>query len=210
MMLDTLSSLNTCFFGRIFSSFAATTTTPVPLPAQCSSYTVYADSTRLTTYTSSSVCDSGVFGTSGVWVRFQSPGGTLIPSSAPSTSTCGTDAPGWYNGPYPSSLGSTTLGTVCYNWSGATCNWSNQISITHCGSYFVFLLVDPPVCNLRYCNVWCCTTEEIIRDIVCSWKLIIRTTDLINLTIQFLVKLYSLKSSLDEHILLFSEWEKSP
>ncbi|CAF4168569.1 unnamed protein product, partial [Rotaria magnacalcarata] len=34
-----------------------------------------------------------------------------MPTSAPITSTCGTDAPGWYNGAYPSTAGSTTTGT---------------------------------------------------------------------------------------------------
>ena len=139
--------------SRIACVLSATTTTTAPLPSQCSSYTSMADSTRNTAYASSSVCDSSVFGTTGIWVRFQSPGGTTIPTSAPSYYSCGTDAPGWYNGPYPSSAGSTTTGTVCYYWSGATCNWSNQISTTNCNGYFVFLLIDPPVCNLRYCNI---------------------------------------------------------
>ncbi|CAF3698578.1 unnamed protein product [Rotaria socialis] len=88
----------------------------------------------------------------GVWVRFLSPAGTSIPTVTPGISHCGTDASGWYNGAYPSTTGSTTTGTVCYHWSSSTCNWSNSIQITNCGAFYVFLLINPPVCNLRYCT----------------------------------------------------------
>ena len=131
--------------------FLATTTTSAALPSQCSSYTTDSDSTRNVAYTATVVCDTSTFSSTAVWVRFVSPAGTYIPTSAPSTSTCGTHAPGWYNGPYPSTAGSTTTGTVCYNWSGNTCNWSNQIQITHCNTFYVFYLIAPPVCSLRYC-----------------------------------------------------------
>ena len=138
----------------------AIATTAVSLPSQCANYTAIADATRDIAYSSSSACDSGVFGTTGIWVRFQSPGGTTIATSDPGPSYCGADAPGWYNGSYSSSVASTTVGTVCYSW-GNTCNWSNQISVTNCGAYFVFLLVNPPACSLRYCTVWYGLTEEV-------------------------------------------------
>ncbi|CAF1588894.1 unnamed protein product, partial [Rotaria magnacalcarata] len=87
---------------------------------QCSSYTTNSDSTRRIAYTSSSTCDSSLFGTTGTWVRFVSPAGTTMPTSAPSTSTCGTDAPGWYNGVYPSTAGSTTTGTINFQFIMST------------------------------------------------------------------------------------------
>ncbi|CAF3636975.1 unnamed protein product [Rotaria socialis] len=128
-------------------------TTTIILPVQCSSYTTNVDSTRRISYMGTSTCDSTLFGTTGTWVRFMSPAGATMPTSAPSTSTCGTDAPGWFNGAYPSTAGSTTTGTVCYNWAGNTCNWSNSIQITHCSTFYVFKLINTPVCNLRYCTV---------------------------------------------------------
>lgn len=122
------------------------------LPAQCFSYTTNSDSTRNVGYTATIDCDSTIFG-SGTWVRFVSPAGTMIPTSAPNSYACGTHATGWYNGPYPSSAGTTTTGTVCYNWSGNTCNWSNQIQITHCSTFYVFYLITPAGCSFRYCTV---------------------------------------------------------
>lgn len=121
------------------------------LPPQCSSYVLNTDSTRNVGYTGSSTCDSGAFG-AGTWVRFDIPAGTYIITYVPSTSTCGTDATGWYTGVYPSGPGLTTSGSVCYNWSGSSCMWANSISITHCGSYYVFYLINSPNCNLRYCT----------------------------------------------------------
>jgi hypothetical protein len=42
--------------------------------------------------------------------------------------------------------------TVCYQWTSNTCNWSNNILVTNCGSFYVFGLIVPPVCNARYCT----------------------------------------------------------
>lgn len=130
----------------------ATSTTSSALPAQCFSYYIDTDATRNVGYASSSMCDSSIYG-SGTWVRFMSPAGTQIPTYAPSYYSCGTDAPGWYNGAYPSSAGSTTTGTICYYWSGATCAWTNTAYITHCQTFYVFYLVDTSACNLRYCAI---------------------------------------------------------
>lgn len=78
-------------------------------------------------------------------------GGTTIPTSTPATHRCGTDAPGWYNGQMPNTS-SVINGTVCYNWAGNTCNWSNTIQVANCITYYVYQLVKPPVCTLRYCT----------------------------------------------------------
>lgn len=132
---------------------SGTSTTSSPLPAQCFSYTTNSDATRNYLYSSVTTCDSSAFSSSGTWVRFVSPAGTYIANWLISTSTCGTSATGWYTGAYPTTSGSTTSGTVCYNWAGSSCNWANSIQITHCDTYYVFLLVPPPVCDLRYCTV---------------------------------------------------------
>ncbi|CAF1285697.1 unnamed protein product [Adineta ricciae] len=125
-------------------------TTSAALPSQCSSYTTISDSTRLATSGSPSiVCDSTVFTSTPVWIRFVGAGGTMIVNSAPSTYRCNTHAPGWYTGSLPGA-GGTVSGTVCYNWSGNTCNWSNSIMVTNCISFYVYRLITPPVCNLRY------------------------------------------------------------
>ncbi|CAF3720790.1 unnamed protein product [Rotaria socialis] len=75
------------------SPTSTTTTTPTTsiLPVQCSSYTTISDATRRIAYTGTRTCDLSSFGTTGTWVRFMSPAGATMPTSAPSTSTCGTD-----------------------------------------------------------------------------------------------------------------------
>lgn len=128
-----------------------TATSTVSLPSICSSYTIINDTTRLVTAGSGSACDQTVFSSNIILVRFSGAGGTQIPTTAPSISHCSTDAPGWYNGLMPAS-GVTVNGTVCYNWSSNTCNWLNTITVTNCGSYYVYGLVSPPVCTLRYCT----------------------------------------------------------
>lgn len=86
-----------------------------------------------------------------MWVRFSGAGGTQLATSAPGSNQCGTQATGWYSSSLPTS-GVTVNGTVCYQWSSNTCNWSNTILVTNCGAFYVFGLIMPPACNLRYCT----------------------------------------------------------
>ena len=119
--------------------------------SQCSSYMVINDTTRLTTAAGALRCDSSTFNTSTTWVRFFGAGGTQLATSAPSSNLCGTLAPGWYSSSLPSS-GTTVNGTVCYVYAGSSCNWSNEIHVINCGSFYVFGLIIPPLCYLRYCT----------------------------------------------------------
>jgi len=85
------------------------------------------------------------------WYRIQGAAGTMLADSVVPIYQCSTHATGYYTGTYPA-IGSTVSGTVCYYWSSNTCNWSNSISVTNCNGYFVYYLIAPPVCNLRYCT----------------------------------------------------------
>ena len=139
----------------VCSTTAITTTvTSSALPSQCSTATVITDSTRSAgNAVGGGLCDSsGPLATTG-WYRFTGAGGTMLASCAVAINRCSTQASGWYSGLYPSAAGATTSGTVCYNWSGNTCNWSNGISVTNCNGYYVYNLSPSPVCNLRYCTV---------------------------------------------------------
>ncbi|CAM4805290.1 unnamed protein product [Rotaria magnacalcarata] len=122
------------------------------LPAACSSYTTISDSTRSVSYSGSSGCDSSSFSSSGMWVRFTGSGGTTIPTYAPGTSVCGTSATGWYASTVPSS-GATASGTLCYQWTSSTCQWSSSVQVANCNTYYVYLLYPSPTCNLRVCTV---------------------------------------------------------
>ncbi|CAF1257544.1 unnamed protein product [Didymodactylos carnosus] len=123
------------------------------LPSQCSTYNIINDSTRSVNYVGTGgACDSSIFNSTPIWVRFIGSGGTKLPTSPPNIYHCGTDAPGWVNSVYPSISASTTYSAkVCYYWNNDTCKWSNLIQITSCYTFYVFQLIAPSTCNLRYC-----------------------------------------------------------
>ena len=127
-------------------------TTSVFFLSQCLSYRTISDSTRLSTSFGGLSCDTSIFSSNISWVRFTSPGGSEIPTWAVSSNQCGTEGSGWFNGSMPS-IGVTINGTVCYQQNTNICNWSNEIQITNCALFYVYALVAPPMCNLRYCTV---------------------------------------------------------
>lgn len=133
------------------SIFLATTTTTA-WPSQCSSYVTITDSTRLLSSPNGTQCDQAVFSSTSTWYRFTGAGGAQIVTSAPLMNQCGTDASGWFANTMPTA-GTTVVGTVCYVWLTSNCLWSNSISVTHCGTFYVYGLIAPPTCKLRYCTI---------------------------------------------------------
>ena len=86
------------------------------------------------------------------WYRFLSPAGTRIASSPPGHEYCGTWASGWMQGSHPTSLGETVTRTVCFQGSSShPCSYSTEIKVRNCGQFFVYRLVDTPLCNFGYC-----------------------------------------------------------
>jgi hypothetical protein len=147
-------SYNSFCIATVLSTTAIrTTVTATTLPSQCSQYTLITDGTRNANYAGGIACDNNGSFASAEWYAFSGAAGTRLASSVVPINRCDTDATGWYTGVYPSAAGNTTSGTVCYNWSGNTCNWSNSISVTNCNGYYVFYLSSSPVCDLRYCTV---------------------------------------------------------
>ncbi len=138
----------------VCSTTALTTTvTSTALPTQCTNATMIIDPTRSAGYTGALGCDlPGPFDTPG-WFQFSGAGGTILANCAVPENSCGAQSTGWYSGVYPSTAGDTINGTVCYNFLGNTCVYSNSISITNCNGYYVFYLSPPPQCNLRYCTI---------------------------------------------------------
>ena len=132
-----------------------TAITSTSLPVQCSSYMLITDGTRHASQTGLGACDQSLFSSIPTWVRFDVAAGTMLATCQLDAGGCNANAPGWYSGIYPSQAGQTTNGTVCYTWYLPThpCFWSNSISITNCNGYYVFALVSPPACNLRYCTI---------------------------------------------------------
>ncbi|CAF3661372.1 unnamed protein product, partial [Adineta steineri] len=128
-----------------------TTTTTTSTAAQCYSYTTMNDVTRLATAGSGYTSDYSLFST-GTWIRFSGAGGTQITTSSPGQYHCTAQYTGWYSGSLPSS-GETVNGTVCYTYSASSCYYANIISVTNCGSFYVYDLVNPSISYMRYCTV---------------------------------------------------------
>jgi predicted nucleic acid-binding Zn-ribbon protein len=117
---------------------------------QCSEpYTTITDARRNVTTTGGPyVCDNGL---ATGWYRFSGAAGSYIPLSAPAKYSCGTHAPGWMNGSLPSESDGIVARQVCYNWNGS-CSWPNNIKVVNCGDFFLYELVKPIACHVRYCG----------------------------------------------------------
>ena len=86
------------------------------------------------------------------WYRFTGVAGDRMPTYCVPKLRCGTHAPGWLNGSHPSVKEGIVTRRVCYHWGSRCCNWQNKIQIKNCGAFYVYRLVKPPVCWLRYCG----------------------------------------------------------
>ena len=121
----------------------------IAVASQCQSYTQLTDATRRTSYaTVSAVCDSGI---ETKWYRFTGSAGSKMPTSCVAMQRCNTHAPGWLDGAHPNEAEGIVSRKVCYNWNNNCCIWSNMINVTNCGQYYIYELVKPPACQLRYC-----------------------------------------------------------
>ena len=88
----------------------------------------------------------------GKWHRLIGNSGTKIPESCVPMRRCGTHAPGWLNGSHPQLQEGQVNRKVCYHWSSRCCNWQNNIKVRSCGDFYVYNLIKPPHCWLRYCG----------------------------------------------------------
>ena len=146
------AAVGTTTVAATTTTAATATTTVAAASPQCSSYTTINDATRLQTAAGANTCDQSIFSPStGTWVRFSGAGGTQLATSAPGINLCDTQSTGWLSTALPAS-GATANGTVCFAWSSSTCNWDVAVLTTNCGSFYVYYLLAPPVCNARYCT----------------------------------------------------------
>ena len=65
---------------------------------------------------------------------------------------CGTNAPGWFNGPHPSVADGASIVQLCFNWGRDCCRWSTCIRVRNCSGFYVYELTKSPGCRLRYCG----------------------------------------------------------
>ena len=122
----------------------------LPLHKECFGYKWLTESDRNERNTSTTInCDSGL---SAGWYRFGGGAGIEMPTSCVPENRCGTHATGWINGAHPTVSDGNVTRTVCYNWNGNCCNWSNNIEVVSCGPFYVYKLSRTRYCRLRYCG----------------------------------------------------------
>ena len=97
-------------------------------------------------------CDQRHLSPLPAWYRFTGAAGDRMPTSCVPEKRCGTHAPGWLNGSHPSVKEGIVTRRVCYHWISKCCNWENDIQIKNCDAFYVYRLVKPPTCWLRYCG----------------------------------------------------------
>ena len=86
------------------------------------------------------------------WYRFQGAAGTQMSNACLSPRQCSTFAPGWLFGMHPAVSEGAVHRRVCF--SGDTCcQWSFDIRVRNCSSYYVYNFVPTPTCTLWYCGV---------------------------------------------------------
>ena len=120
--------------------------------SECQNYGSLNSGERKITYTNGvSNCDDGI---GPGWFRFEGSAGTRMPTSCPPYYRCGTCATGWLNGGHPTVADGQVSRQVCFHWTSGCCEWSTNIKVRNCGSYYVYYLSGTPSghCYLRYCG----------------------------------------------------------
>ena len=76
-----------------------------------------------------------------------------MPTSRVSANRCGTKYSGWLDGRYPTVEDGEVYKDVCFsNDAHNNCKFKKNISVKNCGSYFIYQLLHPSLCNSRYCG----------------------------------------------------------
>ena len=120
-----------------------------PCFSECQSYQSLASADRKVNYYGMHKCD-GSLGPG--WFRFQGAAGTRMPTSCPPIYRCDASAPGWLNGGHPTVADGKVTRQVCFHWTSSCCQWSTNIEVRNCGSFYVYYFNGTPTCSLRYCS----------------------------------------------------------
>ena len=67
-----------------------------------------------------------------------------MPTSCLPYDMCDTDATAWINGIHPTVADGQVSRQVCFHWTSSCCEWSTNIKVRNCGSYFVYYLSGTP------------------------------------------------------------------
>lgn len=86
------------------------------------------------------------------WYRFKGKAGLKMPEACVKSGSCGTHAPGWFDGSHPTVPGVVYSGRVCFNWMGSCCQWLSNVKVKKCSSFYVYQLPQTLACDLQYCG----------------------------------------------------------
>jgi hypothetical protein len=86
------------------------------------------------------------------WYKIEGPAGTKLPTEKWEPGHCGTSYPGWLNGDHPMTLDEIVDREVCFAVNGDPCRFTSQIQIRNCDDFYLYYLVTPIGCDLRYCS----------------------------------------------------------
>ena len=93
-------------------------------------------------------CDDTLNG----WYRFQGAAGTKMATACPTMERCDANYPAWLSGDHPTVAERKVQRKVCINRFGGCCEKSLFIQVKNCGSYYIYKLRDPRLCDVRYCG----------------------------------------------------------
>ena len=142
-----------CYSGRINCIFNK--------PDHCVEYMVLDDAKRSVNYIDEDdYCDDmNTSSTSYDWhgpgyYRIMSTAGTRLPESSPGRLHCGTLQSGWLWGKHHQAINAEKKMTVCFHSfydDYDDCYRSDDITVTFCDGFYVYMLPNVPVCDSRYC-----------------------------------------------------------
>lgn len=97
-------------------------------------------------------CDKNDLRPLPAWYRFTDAAGDRMATRCVPKNHCGTHVPGWLAGSHPSVEEGIVWRKVCYHWDSSCCKTNKSIQIKNCSAFYVYRLVKPPDCDLRYCG----------------------------------------------------------
>ena len=80
--------------------------------------------------------------------------GTKMPTARVEAYFCGTDFSGWLKDGFehPVVGNGIVSGKVCFSDRPVGCKDWKKIGVKNCGSYYIYNLIAPPLCPMRYCG----------------------------------------------------------
>jgi len=115
----------------------------------CNNYKNLTDAGRKYDYvTVNAKCDYTLNG----WYRFQGAAGTKMVTTCPPEKRCDANFPAWLSGDHPTVADGKVTRKVCIRKQEDCCQENVSIKVKNCGSYYIYKLSNPGVCETRYCS----------------------------------------------------------